>query len=260
MRPSRNLATARVLVMDSSRIAREALCELLSSLGFLVVAAAGAQGSAAIPDHARDDPPGLLISRITSDAEARQAAAAIREIRSRLPGLKTVILADGALPHAMGLMMQSGVDGVLSRHISSDILKRSLELVLLGQRILPAQAAPAAPDRAEGGRNGGDHAGLRPPAEPPVTPGVPRHLLSRREQEILQCLMTGMSNKSIARTLEITEATVKVHVKGVLRKTGLANRTQLAIWAIRNGAGAEQRASPAGEREADPHETVGGRS
>jgi len=57
------------------------------------------------------------------------------------------------------------------------------------------------------------------------------HSLSSRECEILRCLMEGAPNKLIARQFGLTEATVKVHVKAILRKTGMKNRTQAAMWA-----------------------------
>jgi len=60
---------------------------------------------------------------------------------------------------------------------------------------------------------------------------------SRRESEILRCLVEGCSNKVIARNLGIAEATVKVHLKGLLRKIRAANRTQAAVWALDNGIG-----------------------
>jgi two-component system nitrate/nitrite response regulator NarL len=58
--------------------------------------------------------------------------------------------------------------------------------------------------------------------------------LSRREMLILRMLMQGASNKTIARNLVITESTVKVHMKAILRKLRLQNRTQAAIWARNN--------------------------
>jgi DNA-binding NarL/FixJ family response regulator len=61
---------------------------------------------------------------------------------------------------------------------------------------------------------------------------------SPREAEILRCLVLGCSNKVIARQLGIVEATVKVHLKAVLRKTRTGNRTQAAIWAVNNGISA----------------------
>ena len=56
--------------------------------------------------------------------------------------------------------------------------------------------------------------------------------LSQREVEILDFLVRGESNKSIARQLNVTEPTVKAHVKGLLRKIRVSNRTQAAIWAV----------------------------
>ena len=63
----------------------------------------------------------------------------------------------------------------------------------------------------------------------------PRYL-SARQQSILDCLIQGDSNKTIARKIAIAEATVKVHVKAILRKIRVKNRTQAAIWAIHQGS------------------------
>ncbi len=60
--------------------------------------------------------------------------------------------------------------------------------------------------------------------------------LSPREKSILRCLIEGDSNKCIARKIDIAEATVKVHVKAILRKIRVQNRTQAAIWAMNHGA------------------------
>jgi DNA-binding NarL/FixJ family response regulator len=61
------------------------------------------------------------------------------------------------------------------------------------------------------------------------------HQLSEREIQILKDLVKGHANKVIARTYDITEATVKVHVRTILRKIRVGNRTQAAIWARENG-------------------------
>ena len=64
--------------------------------------------------------------------------------------------------------------------------------------------------------------------------GVPTHL-SDREQQVLLCVARGETNKTIARSCSITEATVKAHVKAILRKIALRNRTQAALWAVEKG-------------------------
>jgi two-component system nitrate/nitrite response regulator NarL len=66
-----------------------------------------------------------------------------------------------------------------------------------------------------------------------------RHGLSEREEQVLRDLVKGLPNKTIARKRDIAEATVKVHLKSILRKIRMANRTQAAIWALANGYGAE---------------------
>jgi DNA-binding CsgD family transcriptional regulator len=61
--------------------------------------------------------------------------------------------------------------------------------------------------------------------------------LTERERQILRCLLDGHSNKHIARTLKITEGTVKVHLKTLMRKISAGNRTQAALWARSQGIG-----------------------
>jgi two-component system nitrate/nitrite response regulator NarL len=77
----------------------------------------------------------------------------------------------------------------------------------------------------------------------------PIRTLSSRESEILQCLMQGAPNKVIARKLDVAEATVKVHIKAILRKIRVANRTQAAMWAVNHlSAGRSETLSlPSGE-------------
>jgi DNA-binding NarL/FixJ family response regulator len=67
-----------------------------------------------------------------------------------------------------------------------------------------------------------------------------RYALSEREEQILKALVHGYSNKMIARMHSVTEATVKAHMKAILRKIRVANRTQAAIWALRNSSFSEE--------------------
>lgn len=69
--------------------------------------------------------------------------------------------------------------------------------------------------------------------------------LTPREEEVLELLIAGDSNKGIANLLGISEATVKMHVKNILTKMGLKNRTQAAVWAIRDGGRQLRRVSAA---------------
>lgn len=76
---------------------------------------------------------------------------------------------------------------------------------------------------------------VMPLAKSSLAPGGRRvRGLSEREEQVLRALVRGHSNKMIAREYTVTEATVKVHLKAILRKIGVANRTQAAIWALKN--------------------------
>ena len=80
----------------------------------------------------------------------------------------------------------------------------------------------------------------RPALAGTLRPAAP----SDREWEILRCLSSGSSNKAIARELSIAETTVKVHIKSLLRKLAVSNRTQAAIWALNHGGSAGPEAAP----------------
>lgn len=145
---------------------------------------------------------------------------ALKEITREFPLVGIVILADHIDPVGLDMALGGGACGFLPKNISSAALSLSLELILLGENLFTAPASVSA------GRPTMD----RPPAPGEIF-GL-RSPLSVRERQILDCLETGLPNKTIARTLDIAEATVKVHLKAVLRKINVKNRTQAAVWAM----------------------------
>jgi two-component system nitrate/nitrite response regulator NarL len=151
------------------------------------------------------------------DGAGESIGAPLQPIRDR--GTRTVVLTANQSRTALTTAVSWGVDAYLLKEISPEALYRSLQLVMLGQQIFPA--------------------GLLMPAglPPPETrePAGRGQGLSPREREILECLVDGQSNKEIAQALGIREATVKVHLKALLRKLKAHNRTQAAAWAQRNG-------------------------
>jgi two-component system nitrate/nitrite response regulator NarL len=107
------------------------------------------------------------------------------------------------------------LSGVLTYNLSAAAFVDSLRLISLGERVFPRDLAT----------------GRRSQATPASADGV---RLFPREKEILSQLLAGRSNKLIARELAIAEGTAKVHLKSVLRKIGVENRTQAVIWALAN--------------------------
>jgi DNA-binding NarL/FixJ family response regulator len=128
---------------------------------------------------------------------------------------------------------QVGINAYFAQMTASEEFLKAIELVMLGQTILPSElvaSVHALESRKE--RN----VILPEAASEQHLPAVHRSgsLLSARERCILRSITKGASNKMIAREIDISEATVKVHVKAILRKIGAANRTQAAIWALQN--------------------------
>jgi two-component system nitrate/nitrite response regulator NarL len=110
-------------------------------------------------------------------------------------------------------------------------LIRSLELVMLGEIVLPPSLVLSAMEDLS--YRGGYLGGCLNEQEGCDLKG---RKLSNRESEILLCMKEGAPNKLIARKLNLSEATVKVHVKAILKKIGAMNRTQAALWAAQNMA------------------------
>lgn len=124
----------------------------------------------------------------------------------------------------------SEVDGYLLKDISAEAFLSSLNLVMLGEKVFPTALVTFLPKE---GNTPTPQNNIRETASPH---NHCSHNLSEREIEIIQHLENGEPNKIIARQLDITESTVKVHLKAILRKLRLENRTQVAIWAINNNA------------------------
>jgi two-component system, NarL family, nitrate/nitrite response regulator NarL len=134
-------------------------------------------------------------------------------------GAKIVVLASEADSREIAFDEVALLSGMLTYGLSADAFVQSLRLICSGERVFPHDLAVA-----------------RRPKDPAAgdEPRSNADRLSPREREILTYLVAGDSNKLIARHLGITEATVKVHLKSVLRKIAVDNRTQAAIWAMSN--------------------------
>ena len=209
------MTSSRTILIEPNRLFREGLKHLLSGTRFEV----GAEFNTvdlALATAETAETVDLVISGqpVTGDAD-------LRALREAFPTARIVVLADALSVDVLRAAMGGGADGFLIKTVSPEALIQSLQLILLGEKVFPTTLAPMLLD---------------------MTAAGPQHSvrgLSPREREILQLLVTGASNKLIATRLGITEATVKVHLKTLLRKIDVNNRTQAAIWAMNNGVTAD---------------------
>ncbi|NAW34376.1 two-component system response regulator NarL [Halomonas alimentaria] len=117
--------------------------------------------------------------------------------------------------------LRSGADGYLLKDMDPDEMVRQLRQASLGRMVISESLTALLAEALCSQRN--------QPAAPDI------HSLTQREREILLELAAGLSNKMIARKLEITEGTVKVHVKHLLKKLNLRSRVEAAVWAVQEG-------------------------
>ena len=196
--------------------------------------------------------PVLLI--IDASNKPNDVVSQIKLFKKQYPQGRVAVLADHYRRNDLVSAYRTGANAFLTKATSCGALIKTLELVMLGETILPPELLPFIPDREdrrEHARMALRSADVRPPpgiddeylpplaigADPLQTLGadaIPR--LSAREKCILNCIVQGCSNKSIARKIGIAVATVKVHVKAILRKIRANNRTQAAIWAVNNSS------------------------
>jgi len=180
----------------------------------------------------------------------------VQRVVTTAPGVKAVILAAYQSPDDLLAALKAGACGFVCQDIPGDRLIKSLELIALGGMVVHPQVSWG---QTAGGKiqtndelkdsraleaDSGQHLSRHSysgfyralpgvatePSDESQNGDVARDL-SRREMLILRTLMEGESNKGIALRLVITESTVKVHMKAIMRKLRLQNRTQAAIWA-----------------------------
>jgi two-component system nitrate/nitrite response regulator NarL len=164
--------------------------------------------------------------------------AAVEQIelyRDRHPGGRIAIVADHYRLDELVSAFRAGTNGYFADVKTCDAFIKSLELVMMGETIFPPAFLSFVLDReenlVEAAPRDENKQSILIRTENTLAPQ-----LSTREKSILLCLIEGDSNKCIARKIDIAEATVKVHVKAILRKIRVQNRTQAAIWGMNNGS------------------------
>ena len=208
-----------VTVISDNALAREGLRRILEGDEFTVVESHSSGKSIARAKDRQSCPDIAIIDVGDVDSTGEE----IEACQSALPDAKIVILSNDFNFDLMFEAFKAGVDAYIVKRVDCAALIGSLQLVHLGEKVMPSERVSGFPARWTGR----------------VLPSMPEReaisLLSEREIETLRYLILGSPNKVIAGHLDISEATVKVHVKAILRKLGAQNRTQAAIWAVNNG-------------------------
>jgi DNA-binding NarL/FixJ family response regulator len=215
--PAGEMLTAdakRVLVADDHPLYRDALRTILSQ------ACSGSQISEAA---CQDDVMRIVISDADFDLivldlnlPGASGLSCLHHVRTAAPLTPLIVVSANDEPATMSEVVMAGAAGYVPKSASRDVLIDAIRLVMAGGTYLPAAAVSAL-----------RHANVPPPS----APAVHGQQLTSRQRRVLELIAQGLSNKHIARELDISEITVKAHVSLVLRKLGVSNRTQAAIEA-----------------------------
>lgn len=213
-------STLSTVLVGKNSLAREGLRRILSEENFTVEALVES-GTSFLSDECDDCSPNLVI---LDCCDAEHIGDELEVLNNSFPDSHVVVLSDEFEIDQVVHAFKSGADGYVIKQISCEALLESLRLVAMGEKVMPSQLATC----------------LSRVIDQVESPQIQREsdvtrILSEREITTLRYLLVGHSNKLIARRLEISEATVKVYVKAILRKLRVSNRTQAAIWAYNNG-------------------------
>jgi two-component system nitrate/nitrite response regulator NarL len=213
-----------LLISDENRLFREGLNLILSSHDITMVGETRSLAEAITLLRALDSKPTILLCDPSANIEAEFVT--MKEITEEFPDLKIVVISERIAAPWLETAVGAGASGFLPKDISADALRFSLELVQLGEHIFPMLQSLLDPRR---------HVSASPTTISAMAKARAVSL-SERECQILGCLISGLPNKTIARNLNMAEATVKVHLKTLLRKINVQNRTQAAIWGLNSGS------------------------
>jgi two-component system, NarL family, response regulator LiaR len=205
----------RVLIVDDHEVVRRGLRTFLDLQGELEVVGEAADGEEAVAEVARLSPDVVLMDLVMPRLDG---VAAIRRIRVQSPATRVIALTSFLDDDKLLPAVRAGAAGYLLKDVRPQELVSAIRTAHAGEALLhPAAAARLMAEVAEGERTQ-----VRSP-------------LTEREREVLCLVARGMPNKVIARELGVSEKTVKTHVSNLLRKLGLTDRTQAALYAVREG-------------------------
>jgi NarL family two-component system response regulator LiaR len=206
----------RVLVVDDHAVVRQGLRTFLELQEDMEVVGEAGDGEQALAAAVELEPDVILMDLVMPELDG---VSAIERLRVVAPATRVIVLTsfldeDKVLP-----AVRAGAAGYLLKDVQPAELVRAIRMVDHGEALLhPAVAARMLDEIAGHGQQADRHA-----------------LLTARELEVLALLARGRANKAIAFDLGVAEKTVKTHVGNILGKLGLADRTQAALYAVREG-------------------------
>jgi DNA-binding NarL/FixJ family response regulator len=210
----------RILLVDDHVLFRKGIIELLKTRDDLQVVGEAENGVEAV-NRARETLPDIILMDI--NMPQRDGLEATRLIKQELPHTQIVMLTVADDDENLFEAIKSGAKGYLLKNLEPEQLFVMLEQVRQGEAAITGPIATRI------------LAEFKEPEKGQVRQPGPVDELSDREIEVLEQVITGATNKQIAETLNITQNTVKIHLRNILEKLQVKNRIQAAVHAVRQG-------------------------
>ena len=198
----------RIIVVDDQSVVRQGFVALINTVADMEVVAEGINGEQAIELYRQHKPDVMLIDLrmpVIGGVEA------ITKIRQEFPEARLIVLTTYDGDEDIYRSLQAGAKGYLLKDMFFEELETAIRSVHAGARRIPAVIAERLAERMSGSA------------------------LTDRELEVLELIVKGQSNKEIAKSLTISEATVKSHINSLLSKLGVTDLTQAATTALQRG-------------------------
>jgi DNA-binding NarL/FixJ family response regulator len=214
----------RVLVVDDQTVVREGLETILGLSPGIEVVGAAADGEEAVRLVSERRPDIVLMDLRMPRLDGVEAT---RRITRHYPATRVVVLTTYADDESIFGALEAGALGYLTKDAGAQEIQRAIQIVHAGEALLD----PAVQLRVIRALS----AHVRAPRREAALPDD----LTPREAEVLRLIAQGLNNREIAERLFVTEATVKTHINNIFGKTGLRDRAQAVVYAIRHGLAAE---------------------
>ncbi len=208
----------RVVIVDDHGIVRQGLRVLLTRPGIEVVGEVDS-GNGAVEAARALQPDVMLLDIRMKDGDGLQA---LPQIKAVSPCTSVIMLTTYANPGYLARAISNGASGYLSKETNPDQIVRAVKAAATGEELIDRALLEVALSQA-----------VDTSTPSPEPTDLPVESLSEREQEVLKLMVEGLSNHTIAETLNISIPTVKTHVQHILQKLHVSDRTQAALLAIR---------------------------
>jgi NarL family two-component system response regulator LiaR len=206
----------RVLVADDHAIVRKGICALLATEPNIEVIGEARDGMEAICQAQQAEPDVILMDLVMPGTDGLEAT---RQISASAPQARILVLTSFAGDDQIFPAIRAGALGYLLKDSEPEHLVQAIQQVYRGESSLHPSIARR----------------LLRELSSPSGQGPDTDSLTEREIEVLRLVAQGRSNREIADTLTISEATVRTHVSNILSKLNLCSRTQAALYALREG-------------------------